>query len=843
VGTLYTIPVVVHIVHNGGPENITNLMVQQGIAHINAALANTGAYDSLTGVDTEIELCLASQDPTGAGTSGIVRVQNTLTSLTMETQDLSLKNLSRWDPNRYLNVWLVAEINSNSSGPGVAGYAFLPSAHGTVQDGIVCESRWFGSTTDNSKIMVHEVGHYLGLYHTFQGGCTNLDCTQDGDQVCDTPPDNSTLATSCTNPPNTCTTDDDDLGPNNPFRPVTSGGLGDQPDQVINYMDYGSLSCLSAFTAGQKARMATYLVTTRMSLLSSLGCTSPCASPIVAGFTPSATQVQVGASVSFANATTGATVYAWERNGQVFSTAPNPSLSFAAAGVHEIALTASNGDPSCTRSHRDTVYVECSENASFTATANNVAPGTLVSFTNTSTGIGTTFKWLLDGLPVSTATNWAYTFNTVGGYSVALVQYGANCNDTSLAWQVTVGACQSKRANNWYFGQRAAVEFSSGGPLPLFNASPFYVGFEACATISDTLGNLLFYTDGATVYNRNHVMMQNGDNLRANASNTQGALIIPKPGSAKDYYLFTQASPGVSPNFDNHLYVSTIDMSLANGLGAVVRKCDTLMQPTTEKLTATNHCNGRDVWVVNHAYNSNAFYAYLVTPQGIQPPVITPVGTTHGGNLGVMMGAMKISPDGKRLALVTYEPINGRCEIFDFDNSTGRPSNPILISDVRFSGTYSLEFSPNSKRLYFNNAGEGGHRSAELYQVDLDAGNPAAVIASMTLLSAPNLTWGGLQLAPDGKIYISRTYSSQFVSIDNPNSVGPACNVNLSGANIGYTARYGLPNFNNSFFTTTYPELAGPDTVCAFQQGVVFGRDPNSCSGGGSVSYSVSGNA
>jgi hypothetical protein len=224
--TVRTIPVVVHIIHNGGPENLSNTVIQQGIQDMNDAFANVGIYDPLTGVNTDIQFCLASQDPSGAGTTGIVRVQSPLTNVIMETQDLSLKALSRWDPTKYLNIWLVAEISSQSMGSGVAGYAYFPSSHGQPEDGIVNEARWFGSNPHNSKIHVHEAGHYLGLYHTFQGGCTNNNCLTDGDHVCDTPPDNSTAATICTNAMNTCATDDDDLSNNNPFQARGEWRLG-----------------------------------------------------------------------------------------------------------------------------------------------------------------------------------------------------------------------------------------------------------------------------------------------------------------------------------------------------------------------------------------------------------------------------------------------------------------------------------------------------------------------------------------------------------------------------------------------------------------------------------------
>lgn len=847
----YTIPVVVHIIHNGGTENISNAVVQQGIQDLNHAFENVGYYNPQTGVNTEIAFCLAVQDPSGAGTNGIVRVQSPLTNMVMETQDLNVKNLSRWDPTRYLNIWLVREITSQSMGSGVAGYAYFPSSHGQPHDGIVNEARWFGSTQDNSKVHVHEVGHYLGLYHTFQGGCTNANCLTDGDRVCDTPPDNSTAAVMCSASPNTCSTDDDDLSSNNPFRPVGNGGLGDQPDMIINYMDYGFQTCQSAFTQGQKDRMTAALTTVRASLLTSMGCLSPCTSPINCAFTPSATNVTAGTLVTFTNTTTGATAYEWQRNGTVFSTSTNPTWVPNAAGTYVITLIASNGDPSCSQSQSVTITVTCTENASFTASATTIPVGGTVNFTNTSTGGSTNFQWLIDGTPQATSTHFAHTFNAPGGYNVYLVQIGASCADTSLFQYITVGNCRPKFANRWYFGRRAGINFNSGAPVAVFDANSSFFAGEPLTSAADSSGNLLFYTDGMTIWNRNHQVMVNGTQMGAPYSGAQCALAMPKPGSSTVYLLFTQAHFGGSQNDGDGLYVSEIDMTLDNGNGAVTLKKDTLQRIATEKLTAVNHCNGRDVWVINHEYGTDAFNAFLVTPSGIQPPVVSHVGVVISGgfNNTTAIGMIRVTPDGKRLAstLSYHYP---RLELFDFDNSTGVISNPYTIT-TNMSGPYGVEFSPDGSRLYVANQGDRQTIPANIWQLDMTQPTYAAIEASMTKVSGNHVVLGGLQQGPDGKIYVGRYESSlneYYVGrINNPNALGMASNFVYDGFYIGsgtnHSAGINLPNFNVSYFGSTSPAIAGPDTVCAYSQGIVFTRPASSCSGGGTVSYQVAGNA
>ena len=171
----YTIPVVVHIIHQNGPENISDLQVEQGIQHLNAAFANAGYYDNGDGVTTPFQFCLARRKPDGSPTNGIDRVQSVYTTMDQQFLDLTVKNLSRWDPTRYVNIWLVSYI-----GGSLAGYAYFPSAHGLDMDGIVMEAQYFGSTTAQSTVQANEMGHYLGLYHTFQYGCYNNDCLSDG---------------------------------------------------------------------------------------------------------------------------------------------------------------------------------------------------------------------------------------------------------------------------------------------------------------------------------------------------------------------------------------------------------------------------------------------------------------------------------------------------------------------------------------------------------------------------------------------------------------------------------------------------------------------------------------
>src|SRR5699024_9106970 len=183
--------------------------------------------------------------------------------------------------------------------------------------------------------------------------------------------------------------------------------------------------------------------------------------------------------------------------------------------------------------------------------------------------------------------------------------------------------------------------------------------------------------------NANHELMQNGTGLYGDPSSTQSAIIIPVPGDDIRYIVFT-ADANALPDGLNY---SIVDMSLDNGLGAVLsnKKNILLETPIAEKLTAAYHSNNEDIWVIAHKMESNEFLAYLVTNDGVNTnPIISAVGDNHvGGPLGNgAIGAIKISPDGKKLACAKLSFESG-LELFDFDTSTGEVSNAKKIHSLR----------------------------------------------------------------------------------------------------------------------------------------------------------------
>jgi len=265
------IPVVVHIVHQNGPENMTDSAITAGIDKLNLQLQNAAPYNYVNGVDVQLQFCLATVDPIGNPTTGITRDVSPYTNLAASGgSDLDLKNVNRWDPHLYLNVWII-----RATGFANPGSAAPPSTMGSGIDGITLQYNVY------DIFLVHEVGHWLGLQHTFYnldfGTCRNDNCLLDGDQVCDTPPDVSDGISFCTL--NSCSTEMNDTSGFNPF-------VNDVND-VQNYMDYSL--CPYSFTQGQADRMNDVLTFIRYTLLQSNGCgQNPGGAIPVATFTSSA---------------------------------------------------------------------------------------------------------------------------------------------------------------------------------------------------------------------------------------------------------------------------------------------------------------------------------------------------------------------------------------------------------------------------------------------------------------------------------------------------------------------------------------------------------------------------
>ena len=352
-----------------------------------------------------------------------------------------------------------------------------------------------------------------------------------------------------------------------------------------------------------------------------------------------------------------------------------------------------------------------------------------------------------------------------------------------------IGAhAQNKQGNIWYFGRNAGLDFNTEPPTVLTDGK--LNTWEGCATIADANGNLLFYTDGIRAWDRNHDQMPNGKSLGGNPSATQSGVIVPYPNNPDLYYLF-------SVDFQvGALQYALVDMTANGGMGDVVNRNNVLIPYATEKITAVQHANGRDFWVLGHEWNSDRFHTWLISDTGLNiTPVISEVGTVQQGSTVTSIGYMKFAPSGQQLALASYSTANF-VEIYDFDLSSGSVSNPIKLTDFGGLGPYGIEFSPNGGFLYISEA--QGART-KVYQVELPT--TGGKIADQGVVLTEGSGFGALQLAPNGKIYHSDDGELQLHVIHKPDEKGILAEYEKNAQDLGgKRAAIGLPTFIQSFF-------------------------------------------
>lgn len=367
--TVYIIPIVFHIIHQYGSENISDAQVYDQMRILNEDFRKLNAdttdiipeFQAFAG-DAKIEFRLATRDPLGNCTNGIEHIYSHLTN---NGDDFS--KLNQWNRSKYLNIWVTRQIGE----AGVAGYAFYPSgAEGSsfFRDGVIILHPYIGSigtgTPGNSRALTHEIGHWLNLSHTWgDNNDNNVGCGDDG--LDDTPETQGSPTGNCNLGLNEC----------NP-------GI---IENVQNYMDYSY--CSRMFSLDQIDRMRTAIISptsnrdnlwTAENLDSTgadyaIGSMPSCAPK--ADFFPNKSNTCVGDNVTFNNYTHGmvdgdVATYSWtfQDGTPATSTATSPSVSFNTPGWKTVTLTATNANGSDTKTETSLIYVH-GEWAEFTGPA------------------------------------------------------------------------------------------------------------------------------------------------------------------------------------------------------------------------------------------------------------------------------------------------------------------------------------------------------------------------------------------------------------------------------------------------------------------------------------------
>jgi len=349
------------------------------------------------------------------------------------------------------------------------------------------------------------------------------------------------------------------------------------------------------------------------------------------------------------------------------------------------------------------------------------------------------------------------------------------------------------------------LRFDNGNQLSIVNNQSCNLNIRGGnSSLCDSMGNLLFFTNGEKVYNANYALMSNGNNLNATNQNgiyqPQGALSLPFPAHNNWYRVLVSEIKVFSPQLVTgvKLYDNLVEVNPSTPqVSEVLLKNQVMIEDSLEygQVTAVKHANGRDWWVLVPESHSNRYYTMLLDPTGLSLVDTQAVGDIFYAGLGQAV----FSPDGTKYVrangIKTTTPTD--LYIYDFDRCTGKLFNPIHLEYENWGFGTGCAISPNSRFLYAINANY-------IFQYDLQATD---IAASKTLVAEWDgyvhevsfaTTFGTAQLAPDGKIYICTAFSTPLLHvIEYPDRKGVACQIHQRAIHLPNYNDYSIPNFPN----------------------------------------------
>ena len=762
--TVFTIPVVFHVMYDPAvpATNVSDTLIEAQLELLNAAFANAMNSTHPNAANTQIQFCMAQKDPSGASFSGVNRVSYTGTHIKPNgVQKAALAASAYYNPQRYLNIWIVKDIQgTNGSSQNIGGYSNINYTQGI--DGVVMRYDFMGdyaycnscfNSQSKGLALVHEIGHYLGLYHTFHGGCTggvnSTNCNTQGDLCCDTRPCQQTF--DC---PTGSTVPD---CPSLPF-------YGTADDNRNNHMSYADQTCKNNFTQNQAEIMQAVLLGSRRGLIDpqnindlALGCCHTTAfftatntflcEPDTVRFT--AVQ-QTGASYRWVITSGGTTV--------LDSTLSTHLLNYYAntQGFYNVQLSVIKGtDTTAVIRNRFVERANCGTNLA------------------------------------STQGNWYF-----GKYA-------------GLRF-TTVGAVRDLRA---YFappptintGEGCIAQSDSNGNLM------FYAG-------GDSARQPYFRIYKPSV--GGHTQVNTSNLMKGHSSSTQGGIVLPFTNDTNKYHLVVTGGNNYQPNESsssggryniidktNSNLVISANRAIAPPPGDNPKSGDSTID-CSEYLTAIPRCGG-GYWLILKENRSNSLHEHKLVVYSVTDAGITYHSLSNETVSRNTYGQMKASPDGNFVSCPG--------SIFRFNTSTGMLTL-FRTYDLDSTGStdyYGCSFSPNSKVLYVTRATFFPDYYSRVIQYDLLSSNDS--LSKLELPIFESFAYiNSMQLAPDSNIYITNNGSPQLIVINNPNNLNSALNPNNCGLSIegpmlqnsageGGISLLGLPNMVDAKAPNQFP--------------------------------------
>lgn len=406
--------------------------------------------------------------------------------------------------------------------------------------------------------------------------------------------------------------------------------------------------------------------------------------------------------------------------------------------------------------------------------------------------------------------------------------YVTVCILLTLLLRTTVAYAQDRSGTHWYFGQRAGMTFVSGNVDVLADGQ--LRTNEGCAAVSDPVtGELLFYTDGVTVWNRLHDPMPNGRDLNGDVSTSQSALIVPVPGSSTQYYIFN-AAPITSSDLRERcfcLYYSVVDMSLDAGFGEVTTKNVQLWQDITEHVTAAADCRDDGWWVIVRSGITRDFYSFRVERGRIDP---VPVKSDASNPTLVVrdVGTMTVSPDGRKLVITSG---GGSSQLYSVNPATGQVTDGLSmfpISEQRGSH-YGAAFDRDGRYVFVSVAREENNSPTRIYRFDATKQTALDIQATRRLIGEiPGISeWAALQLGPDGKIYVAQPRTPYVGVIATEPGFPDSTVYTDSSLRLTGVCQNGLPNLLHTWTGASSARVAACETP--FAQLLTDSGCANSC--------------